>query len=342
MSANPIRFSVNGVTDASGNATLTVDPRSLPNYAQIWNAYINVTGQLSIIECMIGEQLIAAANGTSPALGPVYTLPYEQVQFVVTQATPNTFVSVTVTGYEANDANDLPAIAAPPQNLQGPIVGSADTIRLTLLNLVDTGINFSQRINMAGYGGFFLQIETVSGFPAGPVQFHVQYYDRSNTFIAEKSYELDNHVTKVIDTLPMFGDNIVISTANGSGATIGQIRYTITPMQFMPPKSWADEYTLFITFGGQSVGAGNTVETFAGYVTTGPTVLTFYTQIQTYDAQIRYYDNGNAVILWRSTNANIVNGLALPINIPGHPISLRYVNNAGAANTPAFNLTVGE
>jgi hypothetical protein len=329
--ASAIRFSLQGRIDSNGAETLTVDPRSLPGSAQIWNAYIDVVGQLAIIQCKVGQSVVAQANGTSPALGPVYTLPYEQVTFEIVGATPNTDVTVTLTGYYAYDVDDLPPIAAPPQNLQGPIVGSAVTTHFSMTNMTGGVGVFSSPIPLAGYGGFQLWVQTPAAIPVGEdIQFAVQFYDLTGNFIVQKLYFLDEHIHTIIDTIPMVGDHVII-LANPT-VNIATINYLITPFQQIPSHNWLNDDGIFITQVG-SIAAGGAQEIFAGYVTTGPATMTLYTSSVTYNAQLRYW-NGSGNIFWQSVNANISNAVNAQVNIPAYPVSMRIVNNGAGAISP--------
>lgn len=325
--ASVIRFSNNDVIDASGNGEIIIDPRSLPGSAQVWNAYIDLSGQLAIIRCKVGDNVVAQANGTSPALGPVYTLPYEQVKFVITGATPGTTCTVTLSGY-SGDIDDLPPIASPPQNLQGPIVGSAASIRDVYTGGVFS--TFEGPYALAGYGGFQLWIQTPGPLGVGNSwAFNVQFYDITGGFIVQKHYEMDEHIHTIIDTIPMVGDHVIIESSGVNGLTANVI---ITPFQAIPAHNWINDDGIFIT-NGSTIGPGSATEIFAGYVTTGPAIMTLYTSSTTYNCQLRYWFGG-ANIFWQSVNANISNAVNAQVNIPGYPVSLRIVNNGAGNITP--------
>ena len=342
--ASPVRFSLNGTTDSNGSVTLRVDPRALPGSAQIWNAYIDVVGQLAVIQCQIGEDVVAQANGTSPALGPVYSLPYEVVTFIVTTATPATQITVTLTGYYSDDVNDLPSIAAPPQNLQGPIVGSGNLQTATYTAPAgNPGSVFTRSFPLGGFSGFFLQVQKDTGFPTNDIIINVQFYSIDNQFIAQQTWELNSNVATMIGIIPMLGDHVAIQFQNWDNVNANTFNIWLQPFQQMPPFRFTNDRSNLINFAGASVaGGGGVVEIFCGFVFDGSATLTFYTGSTTYNAILRAWAHAGTFTLWQSVNSGAATATTANLTLPRYPLSLRFVNNGGSAVTPVFNLTAGE
>src|SRR5579884_432510 len=109
--AIPYSRAWSGETDANGNLTVTVIPSST------WATLLTVSGQAKgtpFWAVYRNYGFLLPGAGPMVALGPIYCAPNEQLQIVITGATPGTPVTGTIWGLQSttSDGSDLPLTAA--------------------------------------------------------------------------------------------------------------------------------------------------------------------------------------------------------------------------------------
>lgn len=282
----PISFPVSGVTDAEGNATITV-PGFVPGLAAAWNIYMNLPGNAPQVQIFQGSGIGGIPIGSGGAVngqcqvGPVYSYGSAAVTIRVTGAEPSLPIEGVISGLQSSDPADLSAISGQSSQTVGTTTAYDGQTLIAESAALGNNVHNAD-VTYPTDGGVFdvrlwasvllgIRMNTAATGKAVLITFRWFANEDGSRLIGQESCMVDDFVTTVVATLPNLGPFLQVVVNRLPLTASFDWNASLLTSQRIVSAVYGGNFTPYLAeIINQNIAAGNTFTNPLGTVYAGP------------------------------------------------------------------------